>query len=116
MIITRGLAVGEIGVKDFFKVVFRESLLGLSLGVILALVGLARVIVQEGGQWLLSVSVGVAMGFTVMIAAIIGAAFPIIFRRLKLDPALMSGPLITTIVDVLGVFIYFEIAVLILGL
>jgi len=116
MIINRGLTIGDIRVKDFFKVVFRESLLGLSIGVILALVGLLRVIVQEGGDWVLSVAVGVAMGVTVMVAAIIGAALPIIFRRLKLDPALMSGPLITTIVDVLGVFIYFEIALLMLGL
>lgn len=116
MIINRGLTIGEIRVKDFFRVVFRESLLGLSIGTILALVGLLRVIIQEGGDWLLSISVGVAMGVTVMFAAIIGAALPIIFRRLKLDPALMSGPLITTIVDVLGVFIYFEIALLMLGL
>ncbi len=116
MMIIRGLTTGDIRVKDFFRVVFRESLLGLSIGAILAVVGLLRVIIQEGGQWLLSVSVGIAMGFTVMLAAIIGAALPIIFRRLKLDPALMSGPLIATIVDVAGVIIYFQIALLILGL
>ncbi|MCF7907529.1 MAG: magnesium transporter [Candidatus Omnitrophica bacterium] len=116
MMIIRGLTIGDIKVKDFFRVVFRESLLGLSIGLILALVGLARVFIQEGGDWLLSISVGVAMGITVMFAAVIGASLPIIFRKLKLDPALMSGPLITTIVDVVGVFIYFEIARLILGL
>jgi len=114
MMVIRGLTTGDIGIKDFFKVVFRESLLGLSLGVILAIVGLMRVIVQEG-DGLLSISVGVAMGFTVMVAAIMGAALPIIFRRLRLDPALMSGPLITTIVDVAGVFIYFQIALFLLG-
>ncbi len=116
MMIVRGLTTGDITTKHFFKVVFRESLLGLSIGIILALVGGLRVLVQEGNQWLLSVSVGVAMGITVMLSAIIGAALPIIFRRLKLDPALMSGPLITTIVDVAGVFIYFQIALMILGL
>ncbi len=114
MMIIRGLTTGDIGIKDFFKVVFRESLLGLSIGAILAVVGLIRVIVQEGSG-MLSVSVGIAMGFTVMFAAIIGAALPIIFRRLRLDPALMSGPLITTIVDVAGIFIYFQIALFLLG-
>jgi len=114
MIVIRGLTTGDIGIKDFFKVVFRESLLGLSLGVILAIVGLVRVIIQEG-DGLLSISVGIAIGFTVTFAAVIGAALPIIFRRLRLDPALMSGPLITTIVDVAGVFIYFQIALFLLG-
>jgi len=116
MMIVRGLTTEDIGVKDFFRVVFRESLLGLSIGVILAIVGLLRVMLQESGQWLLSLSVGISMGITVMFAAIIGAALPIIFRKLKLDPALMSGPLITTIVDVAGIFIYFHIAFLILRL
>lgn len=115
MIVVRGLTTGEIGIKDFFRIVFREALLGLSIGIILAVVGLVRVLIQEG-DGLLSVSVGVAIGFTVMFAAIIGAALPIIFRKLRLDPALMSGPLITTIVDVAGIFIYFQIALMILRL
>jgi magnesium transporter len=116
MIVVRGLTVKSISVKDFFKVVFRESLLGLSIGLILALVGIIRVILQEGSQWALSVSVGVSMGITVLFSAMIGAALPMVFRRFKVDPALMSGPMITTIVDVCGVFIYFQIAALILGL
>ena len=115
MMVIRGLTTGEIVVKDFFKIVLRESLLGLSIGVILAVAGLIRVILQEGDAWRLSISVGVAMGVTVMFSAVIGAALPIIFRKLRLDPALMSGPLITTIVDVAGIFIYFQIALMILG-
>ncbi len=115
MMIIRGLAVGDIKVKDFFKVVFRESLLGLCIGLILAIVGLARVFLQQS-NWMLSISVGIAMGFTTMLSAIIGATLPILFRKLRLDPALMSGPLITTIVDVVGIFVYFEIAQYILRL
>ncbi len=109
MIIIRSLAVGDVKVRDFFRVVFRESLLGLSMGVILALVGIIRVFMQQA-NWLLSLSVGISMGFTVLLAAIVGASLPLICRKLKLDPALMSGPLITTIVDVVGIFVYFEIA------
>ncbi|HIE36400.1 MAG TPA: magnesium transporter [Candidatus Omnitrophica bacterium] len=115
MMIIRGLTTQDIRVKDFFKVVFRESLLGFFIGTILAIVGLIRVVLQQS-NWLLSISVGVAMGITIMLSAIIGATLPILFRKLKLDPALMSGPLITTIVDVGGIFIYFEIAKKILGL
>lgn len=116
MMIIRGLTIKDISVKDFFRVIFRESLLGISIGLILALVGIARVLLQEGNQWALGVSVGVSMGITVLFSAMIGAALPMIFRKFKLDPALMSGPLITTIVDVCGVFIYFQIASMILGL
>ncbi len=116
MMIIRGLTVKDISVKDFFRVIFRESLLGLSIGLILALVGVLRVFLQEGQQWALSISVGVSMGLTVLFSAMIGAALPMIFRKLKLDPALMSGPMITTIVDVCGVFIYFKIASIILNL
>ncbi|MBU1367421.1 MAG: magnesium transporter, partial [Candidatus Omnitrophica bacterium] len=122
-IIIRSLAIGDIGAKDFFRVVFRESFLGLFIGIMLALVGFMRALFQlfiQGGlsqsDWLLSVSVGISMGITVVVAAIVGASLPLISRRLKVDPALMSGPLITTIVDIVGIFIYFEIAGFILNL
>jgi len=114
-LIIRSLAIGEIALKDFFKVIFRESLIGVFIGVILTLVGIIRVFFQQS-NWLLSISVGISLGITITLAAIIGASLPLFFRKLKFDPALMSGPLITTIVDVVGIFIYFEIAQLILGI
>lgn len=114
-LIIRSLAIGEITLKDFFKVIFRESLIGIFIGTILALVGIIRVFFQQN-NWFLSISVGISLGITITLAAVIGASLPLLFRRLKLDPALMSGPLITTIVDVAGIFIYFEIAQLILGI
>ncbi|MCK4810555.1 MAG: magnesium transporter [Candidatus Omnitrophica bacterium] len=114
-IIIRSLAVGDIKVRDFFRVISRELLVGLSIGGTLALVGGVIVVVLQK-DWLLSVAVGVSMGSTVLLATILGATLPIIFRRLNLDPALMSGPLIATIVDVVGILLYFEIAKAILGL
>ncbi|MBN3040823.1 MAG: magnesium transporter, partial [Candidatus Omnitrophica bacterium] len=87
MMVIRGLTTGDINAKDFLKVVFREALLGISIGAVLAIVGMIRVFIQEGGHWIVSVSIGVAMGLTVMIAAMIGAALPLIFRKMKLDPA-----------------------------
>ena len=115
MMIIRGLATGDITIKDFFRVVWRESMLGFCIGGILAVIGLVRVILQQN-NWLLSISVGVSMGITIMLSAIIGAALPMIFQKFKLDPALMSGPLIATIVDVVGILMYFEIARRILGM
>ncbi len=108
-IIIRSLAIGEVRVKDFFKIIFRESLVGLFIGGIIALVGAIRVLLQQN-NWILSVSVGFSMGITIFLAAIVGGVLPLVFKKLKLDPALMSGPLITTIVDVLGIFIYFQVA------
>lgn len=112
-IIIRSLAVGDIKVKDFFKVVFRESLLGVCIGVTLAVVGSIIVSILEK-NWLLSLAVGISMGITIFLAAVVGASLPIIFRKFKLDPALMSGPMMATFVDVIGIVIYFKIAQLIL--
>ncbi|MFH2138071.1 MAG: magnesium transporter [Candidatus Omnitrophota bacterium] len=112
-LVIRSLAVGDIEVKDFFKIVLRESLLGVCIGFTLAVVGSVIVSIIEG-DWHLSLAVGISMGVNIALAATIGAGLPIIFRKLKLDPALMSGPLIATIVDVVGLIIYFKIALLIL--
>ncbi|MBI4846294.1 MAG: magnesium transporter, partial [Candidatus Omnitrophica bacterium] len=112
-IVIRSLAVGDIKVNDFFKVVLRESLLGICIGVTVAVLGSVVVSILEH-NWLLSLAVGASMGITIFMAAVFGAGLPIIFRRLKLDPALMSGPMVATMVDVLGIIIYFKIAQLIL--
>ncbi|MFH1768469.1 MAG: magnesium transporter [Candidatus Omnitrophota bacterium] len=114
-LVIRSMATGDIRVKDFFRVIFRESFIGLFIGVTLALVGgLIVSFIQK--DWLLSVAVGISMGLTIVLATTVGAGLPIIFRKLKLDPALMSGPMIATIVDVVGILLYFQIARAILKL
>ena len=114
-IVIRSLAIGEIRISDFLKVVFRESMLGILLGGILALACIFRVFFQEY-NWALSFSVGLSMGLTVIISVVIGASLPILLKKAKLDPALMSGPLLTTIIDIFGIVIYFEIATIFLSL
>jgi len=114
-VIIRGLATGQIQPFEFFRVIIREASLGVFIGVILAVFGLARAFLQQGDWWL-SMSVGIAMGVTIVLSTTVGASLPLISRKLKFDPALMSGPLITTIVDVVGIAIYFEIAQLLLNL
>ena len=112
-LIIRGLATNEIRVSDFFRVVLKESAIGVLMGLVLAVFGVARAFLQQG-NWPLSFSVGIAMGLTIVISTTVGASLPIIFRKFKIDPALMSGPMITTIVDIAGIAIYFEIATLLL--
>lgn len=114
-IIIRSLATGDISVKDFFKVIFRESFVGVLIGFILALVGSVIVAILQK-DLLLSIAVSISMGITIFLAATVGAGLPLLFRRFKLDPALMSGPLIATIVDVVGILIYLQMSKLILGL
>ncbi len=113
-VIIRGLATHDIRPVDFAKVIFKESLLGLCIGGILALFGIIRAFLQQGDWWL-SISVGISMGLTILLSTAVGALLPLAFRKFRLDPALMSGPLITTIVDVVGIAIYFEIGKSLLG-
>ncbi|MBU0635253.1 MAG: magnesium transporter [Candidatus Omnitrophica bacterium] len=114
-IIIRSLALGDIKAKNFLRVVLRESLLGVCMGVPIALVGAVIVSFFEN-NWMLSLAVGVSMGITIVIATTVGASLPLLSRKFKLDPALMSGPMIATIVDIVGIIVYFNIAQLFLPL
>lgn len=114
-VVIRGLAMGQIQISRFFRVVFREASLGILIGFILAVCGILRAFLQQGDWWL-SLSVGISMGLTIVLSTTVGALLPLIFKKMNWDPALMSAPLIATIVDVVGIAIYFEIANILLGL
>lgn len=104
--IIRGLAVGEIRLKHFIRVIGKEMMTGLVLGLLLSLLafGSAYFLQQD---MRLAIVVSLSIIFTVLTAATIGGMLPLLFRALKFDPALMSGPFITTLVDILGLLIYF---------
>jgi len=108
-LVIRGLATGELDSRDFFKIIFRESSMGFLIGLVLGFMGLLRAFMQSK-IWTISVAVGLGMCVTIVMATTIGATLPLVFRRLRLDPALMSSPLIATIVDIVGIGIYFQIA------
>lgn len=114
-LVIRGLALDEIHMRDFFRVLFKESRVALLVGVILALVNGARI-------WLtyhdlgIAVVIGVTLVGTVMMSKLFGCILPMLAKRLKLDPALMAAPLITTIVDTCSVLLYFNIAMRVLKL
>ncbi len=111
-LIIRGLALGEIKIKDYPKVLFKEIRVGLICGLILAVVNFGRMWIIGGSGGTISVYLVTCMAlfFAVVIAKSIGCTLPILAKILKLDPALMAGPMITTIVDALTLLIYFALA------
>ena len=109
--IIRGMTIGEIASSDILKVVWKETRVSFIVGLILGLVNFIRLIIQYPGQPLVALTVVLALFATVFVAKVIGGILPIIAKRLKLDPAIMAAPLITTIVDAVYLVIYFQIAV-----
>jgi len=113
-LIIRGIALDEIVPSDFFKALFKEVRISLLVALVLSLVnGLRIYAVYKDIQ--LMVVITLSLIFTVILSKVLGCALPILAKKLKLDPALMAAPLITTIVDACSMFIYFNIALIIMG-
>jgi len=109
-LITRGLAIGEFDLKDWSRVALRESGTGIALGTLLGLVGYGLAIllgIQEPGICLVLSLTLVAI---VTCGTILGSMLPLLFKRIGLDPAIMSSPFLAALIDVLGIIIYFRIA------
>ena len=109
-LIIRGMALGEINTSDVLKVFFKEIKVSLITGVTLALVNFARLVLFERVDIMISAIVCVSLLFTVVLAKMVGGILPIAAKKIRLDPAIMAGPLITTIVDAVALSIYFGIA------
>ena len=109
-LIIRGLALGEIHPKDYLKIVFKEIRVALICGLTLAAVNIGRMMLFSSGGMPVYLVVSAAMVCAVIVAKIIGCTLPIIAKMIKLDPALMAGPMITTIVDMVTLLIYFALA------
>ncbi|WP_017583499.1 magnesium transporter [Nocardiopsis valliformis] len=112
--IVRALAVGEVRVRDLPSVLWKESRVGLLLGVALAGVALAI------GTLLVGFDIAVVVSLSVIAictwAAIIGSAMPLLARKVGVDPAVVSSPMVATLVDATGLLIYFSVARMVLGL
>jgi len=114
-VVIRGLNTEDIKDMGAGKVIFREALAGILLGLVLGIMATVWAYWLQGNLFIAFV-VGIALVAIALLASVAGSALPFLFRSLGLDPALMSAPFITTAVDVLGVLIYFYIARVILGL
>ena len=123
--VIRGLALGEIRFKDFFKVLFKELRIALVTGTALALVNAVRVYLMYGrnqevlsqvGIGRLALISGLSLIGTVTVAKCIGCILPMLAKKCRLDPAIMAAPLLSTILDTCSVLIFFNIAKAFLGL
>jgi magnesium transporter len=135
-LVIRALAVGEITLRDWVQVLKRELVGGILLGAALGLVGMARIHLWGWMQWfikhdgkgqileesqkaqdhygVLAVSIGAAVVGVVLWGTVVGAMLPFALKKLKFDPATSSAPVVATLVDIMGVLIYFTAASLIL--
>ncbi|MBE9221406.1 magnesium transporter [Cyanobacterium stanieri LEGE 03274] len=116
-VVIRGLSTDELKDLGVGKVIFREAIAGALLGLGLGLITIlwAYLLPQSQRNLTVAVTVGISLMAISILASIAGSGLPFLFKLLKLDPALMSGPFISTAVDVLGVLIYFSIAGYVLG-
>ncbi len=120
-LIVRALALGEITFRDWWRIFKKELAVGLTLGIILGIVGFLRVAIWSsfvdvyGGHWMpVGFTVGLTLVGVVLWGNLAGSLFPIFLKRAKLDPAVCSAPFVATLVDVTGLIIYFSIAAVIL--
>lgn len=115
-LIIRGLATGDISLTDGWKVIWKELRISLIVGVLLSMINFIRLLVIERVDVLVAFTVSITVIVTVMVAKMLGGSLPLIAKRFKVDPAIMAGPLITTIVDAVSLTVYFSIAKLLLGI
>ncbi|MBR5270718.1 MAG: magnesium transporter [Clostridia bacterium] len=108
-LIIRGMSVDEISPSDFFKVLWMEFRISLVISIILAILNAIRIIISYHNV-ILATTVSLAIVGTVIISQAIGCLLPMLAKKIKLDPAVMATPLITTLVDTASVIIFFNIA------
>jgi magnesium transporter len=120
-LVIRALAVGEVTLRDWWRVMRREIFSGLALGAILGAIGFLRITVWSvfsnlyGEHWLLvATTVGFALVGVVLWGSLVGSLLPFVLRRLGFDPATSSAPFVATLVDVTGLVIYFSVGLVIL--
>lgn len=114
-LVIRGMAVGEIDLKEWIKVVWKEIRVGFLVGIALLIVNAIRIYLQYK-DLKLCIVLGLTLIGTVIVAKVIGAILPMLAKKLKQDPAIMAAPFITTVVDLCSVMLYFQVATIIMGL
>ena len=113
-LMVRAIAIGDIHLRQWFKTVSKEVLVGIALGIAMGLASWALGLYRGGAE--IGLVVGLSMVLVVLVANIIGTILPFLLTRFNIDPAVASSPLITTIVDAAGLLIYFTIASWMLGI
>lgn len=115
-LIIRGMATGDVTLKDKWKVLWKEFRVSILVGISLGIVNFFKNIFLDGVGKDVAITVSITLFATVVMAKMAGSMLPLIAKKLNLDPAIMAGPLITTLVDSLSLIVYFSIASMMLGL
>ena len=114
-IVIRALALGEVNAKDTFRILRKEFFISFIVAVVLAAINFLRIMTLTKTPLNVALTVSITLIFVVMISKIIGAFLPVVAKTFKMDPAIMAGPLITTILDALTLSIYFKFATIFLS-
>ncbi len=115
-LITRALSLEEIDSKDIGAVIRREASIGVVAGGILGIVNLLRTMLMDDLTIQVALTVSITLVLVIILAKIVGGVLPIFAQKINQDPAVMAGPLITTVVDTLALILYFQIAAFFLGI
>ena len=108
-LVIRGLAVEEIEFGDLFRVVWKEVRIAVCISLVLAVVNGIRILLMGQGDVLMALTIGLTMACTVIIAKVVGCTLPLVAKKVGLDPAIMATPLISTLVDISTISVYFAI-------
>jgi magnesium transporter len=115
-LITRSLALGDIRLGDWYRVLFHEIMMGLALGAALGAIGFIIAYLPpesvrgDVNPWLLAITISMAVASICLLGTIIGSMLPLLFKRIGADPAMASSPFVATFVDVTGIIVFFNIA------
>ncbi|TVQ51950.1 MAG: magnesium transporter [Phycisphaerales bacterium] len=110
----RSIALGEVRLRDYTKAIRKEVAIGLFNGLALGLLFALIAYIWQGNAWIGALA-GVALGINVLIAGVVGGTMPFLIKRIGKDPAMMTGPVLTTITDITGVFIYLGLCTIFLS-
>jgi magnesium transporter len=113
-LVIRGLALGEIKLKDWWRILFRELGMGIVLGTIIAVIAMGRVLMYPDQTILFAITVAITVLCIIVCGCTVGSMLPIVLKRIGIDPATSSTPFIASLVDTLGVIIYAHVAMIVM--
>ncbi len=113
-LVIRGLAIGEIKLTDWWRILLRETVMGVVLGCLIAVIAMGRVMMYPDQTFYFALTVGITVLFIILSGCTVGSMLPVIMKRLGIDPATSSTPFIASLVDTLGVVIYAHVAMIVM--
>ena len=115
-LVIRGMAMGDISLSDVMKVLRKEMAISLIVGLGVGLVTFGRVLMMKDGNVMVALTVTLGIFFIVVLSKLLGGILPMAAKKVGVDPALMAAPMVTTVVDAVGLIVYFSVAKVLLGL